>query len=143
MANLSIKQVLTNLGKDILNWVKSNCVNNLVSDATNLPLSAAQGKVLQDQITTLNSNLEGKILPRLINVNSGESVTTPTNNHTNLIFCRSSNSNGGFIGSIDTGATYYYIISGTINDKITITPNKDGTYTISNNVGWMLQFIIL
>lgn len=57
MANLSIKQVLTNLGKDILNWVKSNCVNNLVSDATNLPLSAAQGKVLQDQITALNSNI--------------------------------------------------------------------------------------
>lgn len=60
MENLSIKQVLTNLGKDILNWVKSNCVNNLVSDATNLPLSAAQGKVLQDQITTLNSNIGNK-----------------------------------------------------------------------------------
>ena len=57
MANLSIKQVLTNLGKDILNWVKSNCVNNLVSDATNLPLSAAQGKKLQGEIDTLNSNI--------------------------------------------------------------------------------------
>ena len=57
MANLSIKQVLTNLGKDILNWVKSNCVNNCVSTTTNLPLAAAQGKVLQDQITTLNSNI--------------------------------------------------------------------------------------
>ena len=57
MANLSIKQVLTNLGKDILNWVKSNCVNNLVSDAENLPLSAAQGKVLDGKITALNSNI--------------------------------------------------------------------------------------
>lgn len=62
MANLSIKQVLTNLGKDILNWVKSNCVNNLVSDATNLPLSAAQGKVLDGKITALNSNIEWKKL---------------------------------------------------------------------------------
>ena len=62
MANLSIKQVLTNLGKDILNWVKSNCVNNCVSTTTNLPLAAAQGKALQDQITTLNSNIEWKKL---------------------------------------------------------------------------------
>lgn len=60
MANLSIKQVLTNLSKDILNWVKSNCVNNCVSTTTNLPLAAAQGKVLQDQITTLNSNIDSK-----------------------------------------------------------------------------------
>lgn len=57
MENLSIKQVLTNLGKDILNWVKSNCVNNCVSTTTNLPLAAAQGKALQDQITALNSNI--------------------------------------------------------------------------------------
>ena len=62
MANLSIKQVLTNLGKDILNWVKSNCVNNLVSDAENLPLSAAQGKVLDGKITALNSNIGAKII---------------------------------------------------------------------------------
>lgn len=61
MAYLSIKQVFTNLGKDILNWVKSNCVNNCVSTTTNLPLAAAQGKVLQDQITTLNSNIGNKL----------------------------------------------------------------------------------
>ena len=94
-------------------------------------------------VKELNSNLEGKILPRIIYLNSGESVTIPTNNHTNLIFCRSSNSNGGFIGSIDIGATHYYIISGTINDKITITPNNDKTYTINNNVGWKIELTIL
>lgn len=60
MANLSIKQVLTNLGKDILNWVKSNCVNNLLSDRTDLPLSAAQGKALDGKITALNSNIATK-----------------------------------------------------------------------------------
>ena len=33
-------------------------VNNCVTDNPNLPLSAAQGKALQDQLATLNSNLE-------------------------------------------------------------------------------------
>ncbi len=32
-------------------------VNNCVTDNPNLPLSAAQGKALQDQLATLNSNL--------------------------------------------------------------------------------------
>ena len=34
-------------------------VNNCVTDNPNLPLSAAQGKALQDQLATLNSNLKG------------------------------------------------------------------------------------
>lgn len=91
----------------------------------------------------LNSNLEGKILPRLISVNNGEPVTIPTNNHINFIFCRYSQSNGGFISSISKDGDKYYIISGTSANDITITPNKNGTYTISNNIGWALQFIIL
>ena len=33
-------------------------VNNCVTDNPNLPLSAAQGKALQDQLATLNSNLD-------------------------------------------------------------------------------------
>ena len=33
-------------------------VNNCVTDNPNLPLSAAQGKALQDQLATLNSNIE-------------------------------------------------------------------------------------
>lgn len=35
-------------------------VNNCVTDNPNLPLSAAQGKALQDQLATLNSNLSDK-----------------------------------------------------------------------------------
>lgn len=35
-------------------------VNNCVTDNPNLPLSAAQGKALQDQLATLNSNLTRK-----------------------------------------------------------------------------------
>ena len=36
-------------------------VNNCVTDNPNLPLSAAQGKALQDQLATLNSNLDNRI----------------------------------------------------------------------------------
>ena len=60
MANYNLREVLKQLGRNILSWVKSNCVNNCVSTTTNLPLAAAQGKVLQDQITTLNSNIATK-----------------------------------------------------------------------------------
>ena len=60
MANYNLREVLKQLGRNILSWVKSNCVNNCVSTTTNLPLAAAQGKVLQDQITTLNSNIGNK-----------------------------------------------------------------------------------
>lgn len=58
MANYNLREVLKQLGRNILSWVKTNCVNNCVSTTTNLPLAAAQGKVLQDQITTLNSNIK-------------------------------------------------------------------------------------
>lgn len=60
MANYNLREVLKRLGRNILSWVKSNCVNNCVSTTTNLPLAAAQGKVLQDQITALNSNIGNK-----------------------------------------------------------------------------------
>ena len=60
MANYNLREVLKQLGRNILSWVKSNCVNNCVSTTTNLPLAAAQGKVLQDQITALNSNIDSK-----------------------------------------------------------------------------------
>lgn len=62
MANYNLREVLKHLGRNILAWVKSNCVNNCVSTATNLPLAAAQGKALQDQITALNSNIAWKKL---------------------------------------------------------------------------------
>lgn len=60
MANYNLREVLKQLGRNILSWVKSNCVNNCVSTTTNLPLAAAQGKALQDQITALNSNIATK-----------------------------------------------------------------------------------
>lgn len=54
---MTVKQQIINA----LTWFKSklvgSIVNNCTSTSTSLPLSAAQGKSLQDQITTLNTNL--------------------------------------------------------------------------------------
>lgn len=47
--------------KNALGWfltkLKGNVVNNLTSTSTDLPLSAAKGKDLQDQITSLNTKI--------------------------------------------------------------------------------------
>lgn len=71
MANYNLREVLKQLGRNILSWVKTNCVNNCVSTATNLPLAAAQGKALQDQITTLKSNI-GSISHKTISATGSE-----------------------------------------------------------------------
>lgn len=60
MADLTVKQVLQKLGKDILNWVKTNCVDNLVSTSKNLPLSANQGRVLKEGQDAINQSLDEK-----------------------------------------------------------------------------------
>lgn len=57
---MSLKEVLKQLGIKLIGWVKSNCVNNLLSDRADLPLAAAQGKVLDGKITALNSNIDSK-----------------------------------------------------------------------------------
>ena len=57
---MSLKEVLKQLGIKLIGWVKSNCVNNLLSDRADLPLAAAQGKVLDGKITALNSNIASK-----------------------------------------------------------------------------------
>ncbi|MGF0064250.1 hypothetical protein ACQRCQ_03115 [Lachnospiraceae bacterium SGI.085] len=54
---MSLKEILKQLGIKLIGWVKSNCVNNLLSDRADLPLAAAQGKVLDGKITALNSNI--------------------------------------------------------------------------------------
>lgn len=60
MANYNLREVLKQLGRNILGWVKTNCVNNLLSDRADLPLAAAQGKVIDEKISSLNSNIESK-----------------------------------------------------------------------------------
>ena len=57
---MSLKEILKQLGIKLIGWVKSNCVNNLLSDRADLPLAAAQGKVIDEKITALNSNIGNK-----------------------------------------------------------------------------------
>lgn len=57
---MSLKEILKQLGIKLIGWVKSNCVNNLLSDRADLPLAAAQGKVIDEKITALNSNIASK-----------------------------------------------------------------------------------
>lgn len=61
---MSLKEVLKQLGIKLIGWVKSNCVNNLLSDRADLPLAAAQGKVIDEKITALNSNIVVVNLPQ-------------------------------------------------------------------------------
>lgn len=56
MADYSLREVFKQFGKKIF----GSCVNSCVSESQNLPLAASQGKVLQDQITQLNSNIDVK-----------------------------------------------------------------------------------
>ena len=59
--------------KDII-LTYDSVVNNCTTNDPNLSLSAAQGKVLQDQITTLSNQMGGiNVFSRCIN--AGESVT--------------------------------------------------------------------
>ena len=57
MASYNLRTVLKMMGQNILNWVKSNCVNNLLSTSANLPLAAAQGKVLDEKIGQVTQSL--------------------------------------------------------------------------------------
>lgn len=57
----------------------SNIVNNCTSTATNKALSAAQGKVLWDKYTQLNSDKHNKIKSRTLDVNS-RALVLNTNN---------------------------------------------------------------
>ena len=66
--------------KNALGWLltrlKGNVVNNLTSTSTDLPLSAAKGKDLQDQITSLNTNMKNiKSQTYTVTTNSDRSFT--------------------------------------------------------------------
>lgn len=77
-AGETLKVILGKIKKhleDLANWrptvsLVSDIVNNLTSTATDKPLSANQGKVLQDQITQVNSDLRSRPIMRHGNENT-------------------------------------------------------------------------
>ena len=130
MANLSIKQVLTNLGKDILNWVKSNCVNNLVSDAENLPLSAAQGKVLDGKITALNSNIASKADMQKQGYDK-TSIIYLQKNRSALVICGKQTYNQTAILFYDTRTKAVQALVNPRSDTFTVDVLENGTVRIT------------
>ena len=94
--------------KNALGWfltrLKGNVVNNLTSTSTDLPLSAAKGKDLQDQITSLNTNI-GTIYSKTEEVNGydnwkyGCALTIPSGKY--IIIRRATNLGGnGMISGV-------------------------------------------
>lgn len=78
MASYNLRTVLKMMGQNILNWVKSNCVNNLLSTATNLPLAAAQGKVLDEKIGQVTQSLSSIAVRRAYTWNQSVDARTRT-----------------------------------------------------------------
>lgn len=134
MADYNLREVLKQLGRNILSWVKSNCVNNCTSTSTNLPLAAAQGKALQAQITTLNRNINNKQdqisigkFTGNINVLSTASGNLP--GRTSYCWCNKSELNSQSI--VPSGVTYFFLetlVSSVYIQRLTAYPNMT-TYT--------------
>lgn len=131
MANLSIKQVLTNLGKDILNWVKSNCVNNLVSDAENLPLSAAQGKALDGKITALNSNIASKADMQKQGYDKTSIIYLQKNRSALVIFGKQTYSQTSLL-FYDTQTKLVQVLVNPSSDAFTVDVLESGTVRITS-----------
>ena len=74
MANNNLREVLKKLTQKTLNWVKSNCVNNLLSTATNLPLAAAQGKVLDEKIGEVTQSLSSIVFIKSVKIYAATTI---------------------------------------------------------------------
>lgn len=98
----------------------SSIVDNLTSTAANQPLSAKQGKVLNDLITELTSALGGKV-----DKVSGKGLST--NDFTDNYKSTLDNISSGFVTGIKGNAETSYR-TGNVN----ITPANIGTYSSDN-----------
>lgn len=86
-------------------------VNNCVTDNPNLPLSAAQGKALQDQLATLNSNLMIPDYKNAIDVMAA--VYTASKNGYIIVQLRANGNNQGCsINNITVCQMYSYTVNG-------------------------------
>ena len=119
---MTIKQyVLDALGK-FWTKLKSTYVTNCASTSNNLALAASQGKVLQDQITALNSRY--LLTAEYYNVSAAKDCNTLTKE---LSLCQAAS---GLHFPSDSG--FYYVFS------YAYTKNSDGT--ISTGVQYAVQY---
>ena len=150
------EQIVNSLDKFLANCKNTftaiaNVVDNCASTSTTMPLSANQGKVLQDQITELNTDLEWKAIG---NGSSLGNFTVSIPSDANEILIMATQNNGGsfptaqvFIsngGAYNIAASFYYNASYFLNatyriDETTIstvgswTAGKNGSTDITIN----------
>lgn len=125
---MSLKEVLKQLGIKLIGWVKSNCVNNLLSDRADLPLAAAQGKVIDEKISSLNSNISTKINGERLGYGAGNTVTLK--NKSALVVFGKTQYNQSSILIYDNGAVQPLVNPSA--DTFTVKTNSDGTITITS-----------
>ena len=117
--------------KNALGWfltrLKGNVVNNLTSTSTDLPLSAAKGKDLQDQITSLNTKLP--IYNGLGTFNLSVKIPTDTGYHVLINYGQT---------------TLRYIDGSRLEATVTLkTPYTDGSHSTFAFPFWDTQKNIL
>ena len=113
-------------------------VNNCVTDNPNLPLSAAQGKALQDQLATLNSNLghfQYAVIP------SKQSHTFSVNVTCWFVLHGYTDQNGSLFAGDVRGRLY--TLCGDDSSTVVSVSFNDGKLIITNNIGWDEVFIVL
>lgn len=125
---MSLKEVLKQLGIKLIGWVKSNCVNNLLSDRADLPLAAAQGKLLDEKITALNSNIASKINGERLGYGAGNAVTLK--NKSALVVFGKTQYNQSSILFYDSGAIQPLVNPS--SDTFAVKVNSDNTVTITS-----------
>lgn len=112
-------------------------VNNCVTDNPNLPLSAAQGKALQDQLATLNSNL-GHFQYAVIK--SKQSHTFNVNAICWFVLHGNTDQNGSLFAG-DVRGRLYTLCGGDSSTNVLVSYD-DGKLTITNNINWDEVFIV-
>lgn len=141
--------------EDLASWrptvsLIANIVDNCTSTNTDKPLSAKQGKVLQDQITQVNSDLQIKnyeqtgsyytariyYIPGIIAFVDAELTVSALPGNTILFTidkpeCQARMGIGLFLNNISTGDAYQARTSGSNNNIVCLTSIPAGTYNVS------------
>ena len=104
-----ISTVNSNLDNNFIK--KSEVVNNLKSTLTDVPLSAAQGKVLQENLTNVSTKLNSFVKSKSVSITTNEngffSTSVGANNKYWIIGVKESS--GGIIDYSYHNATYQII----------------------------------
>lgn len=118
-------------------YLQKFLVDNCVTERSDLSLSAAQGKALQDQLATLNSNL-GHFQYAVIK--SKQSHTFNVNATCWFVLHGNTDQNGSLFAG-DVRGRLYTLCGGDSSTNVLVSYD-DGKLTITNNINWAEVFIV-